>query len=201
MIRYLPLLFFLLFPAAAAAIEAPPGQTAIGAGQVLRGRFTQESQGKDAAGPFQASGHFILAPDRGLIWGIEKPMQTSTIITPAGSVQDIGGMPVKLPIKNLKHLYDIIGGALEGDWSGLETDFIITRSGSAIHWQMLLTPRPERKSPLPYISITVTGSHFVETIAMVKAKGGSDMLNFTDEVPGHMPLAAGETALFDEIGK
>ncbi len=194
-------LFLLACPLTASAAQAPSGQAALAPGQVLRGSFVQESRMKGFNNPLQSSGHFVVAPGHGLIWNIEKPFATSTIVTPRGSIQDLGGLSVKLPIKNLRHLYDMIGGALAGDWSGLEGEYAITQSGNQAQWQMLLTPRHRTKSTLPYASITVSGGRFVENIAMMKPDGSSDRVSFADEALSTAPLAANESAAFVKAGK
>jgi hypothetical protein len=198
---FLLTILFLAIPFAAGAVEAPSGQTIIDGNKVLRGRFVEAHQMNPSQPPMQTMGHFIAAPAYGLIWGIEKPFPTSTIITQHGLVQDIGGMVMKLPTKNLRHLYDMVGGALAGDWRGLETDFDITPSGNAGHWQMLLTPRHDGKAKLPYAAITVSGSRFVENIVLTKADGSNDIFSFSDEVLSAAPPAAHEIAAFNEAGR
>jgi len=190
---------FVVFPFAAHAIEAPTGQIHIDTHTILRGRFVEEHQMNGGKNPMRSSGHFIVAPANGLIWSIEQPFPTSTIITPNGAVQDLGGVAVKLSVKNLHHLYNVVGGALAGDWYELEADYIITRGGNAQHWQMLMTPRPEGKSKLPYATITVSGSRFVENILMTKSDGNYDSLAFTDAALSPTPLTAKENAFFNEV--
>ena len=198
-------LFFLtlacaVFPFAAWAIEAPSGQTHIDANSVLRGRFVEERQMGDGIGSLHLSGRFVVAPAHGLIWVVEKPFPTATIITPNGAAQDVGGIAIKLRMKNLQHLYDVIGRALAGDWNGLETDFVITSNSNATdHWKVLMTPRSGDKPKLPYASITVSGSRFVENIIMTKVTGNSDELNFTEEIFSAAQLTADEIATFNEI--
>ena len=188
-----------LLPLTAQAIEAPPAQTHIDANKVLRGNFVEDHQTNASQAPLHTSGHFVVAPAHGLIWGIEKPFPTATIITPNGAAQDLGGLAVKLPAKNLHHLYDMVGGALEGNWTELEEDFSITRNGDAHHWQMLLTPHTDEKPKLPYTAITVSGSRFVENIVMAKADGSSDAFSFTDAVLSPATLTAKESTLFSEV--
>jgi len=192
-------LVLVIFPIDVWAIEAPSGQIQIDATKVLRGRFIEQHQLPGAQAPLTSSGHFIVAPARGLIWGIERPFPTTTIVTPNGAAQDIGGMAMKLPAKNLRHLYDMVGGALAGDWNGLETDFEITSSGDGRHWQMTLTPRQNDKPKLSYARITASGGPFVENIVMTKADGSYDAFNFTDPVLSQAPLAANESAVFSEV--
>jgi len=186
-------------PLIAHAMEAPAAQIPLDTSKVLRGHFTEEHQINGT--PVQSSGHFTVTPGRGLIWGIEKPFPTSTIITPSSAAQDLGGLALKLPAKNLRHLYDVIGGALQGDWSGLETDFIITSSTKGKNWQMILTPRNTDKPKLSYTTITINGSRFVETIVMTRADGATDALSFTNTVLSSSRLSSQETALFNEVGQ
>lgn len=197
--RLFPILILLALPCTALAAEAPPGQVRIDAGKVLRGRFVEERQIEGLNDPLHFSGHFVAAPQFGLIWGIEAPFPTSTIVTSNGAVQDVGGIGVKLKIKKLSHLYQMIGEALAGDWSPLETDFSVTRKGNANHWLVLLTPRPDKAS-LPYAKIVIGGSRYVETIVMTKTNGVSDALSFTDEALSPLPLTSKESASFNEAG-
>jgi hypothetical protein len=180
------------------AVEAPAGQAKISANQILRGQFTDERQVKGFDAPMRTTGHFVIAPGHGLLWMIEKPMATTTIVTATSSAQDIGGLAIKLPIKNLRHLYDMIGGALTGDWTQLEADFVIKQSGDVDHWQMLLTARPDSNAKLPYSVISVSGGRFVDAIVLSKADGTSETLNFTNATLATKPLTAAEVAMFHE---
>ncbi len=93
----------------------------------------------------------------------------------------------------------MVGGALTGDWHALETDYAITRGGDARHWQMLLTARPDSTSKLPYRTITVAGTRFIDSIALTKADGSTDILNFMDAALSAAPLSPTETAMFAEV--
>jgi len=199
--RSLFLLFLLLLlPMTARAIDAPAAQVVMDAGKVLRGRFVEEHQMNPTANPLRTSGHFVVAPAEGLIWGIEKPFATSTTITPNGAAQNLGGLVMSVPMKNFRHLYDMVGGALAGDWQGLADDFVITEKNNGDHWSRILTPRPNGSSTrLPYASISVGGSHFVENIVLTKADGSYDRFVFTDAVLSSLPLAAAEIAAFKTV--
>jgi hypothetical protein len=195
----LVILALALWPYAAGAVEAPTGQVPVNGGEVLRGHFVDERQAQGVNGVMRSSGHFVVAPAQGLIWGIEKPFPTTTIITPVGAAQTLGGLAVKLPVRNLRHLYDMVGGALAGNWNALEADFSITQSGSAGHWQRVLTPRRADKSSLPYVTISVSGGRFVENIVMTRADGGSDAMSFTDEALSPAPPSEGEMRAFGQV--
>ncbi len=174
------LLCAVILAAPAHAVDAPAAQAPISNGQILRGHFTELRQKLGDPTPMQTAGHFTVAPGFGLIWGIEQPFPTSTIVTPNGVAQEVGGMALKMPMKNLAHIFDMVGGALAGHWDALESDYVITPGGSAAKWQMVLTPRPDAPHKVTYSSITVSGGKFVENIAMLTANGTSDVFAFSD---------------------
>ncbi|MDX2028863.1 MAG: LolA-related protein [Alphaproteobacteria bacterium] len=196
--RYLSFIALLFLTWTALAAQTPPGQTRLDGGKILRGAFIQEFQTSKTGSPLVSSGQFTVAPGHGLIWKIEKPFPTSTIITPEAAIQNVGGLSMKLPVKNLRSLYDMVGGALAGDRSALEKEFILMPGGKDSQWQMLLTPRQPGKAKLPYSSITVSGSTFVEKILMTKANGAQDTLSFTETTLSSAPLSASETSAFNK---
>ncbi|HEV2676107.1 MAG TPA: outer membrane lipoprotein carrier protein LolA [Aliidongia sp.] len=196
----------------AATLLLPPTARAAGpdqglaAGSVLRGGFVQERHLKGFNAPLRSDGHFVLVPGRGLIWHVEKPFAITTVITAAGLVQQVGGnetlrlAAARLPF--LSHLYDMLGGALGGDWHALETDFIVERSGDAARWQARLTPRKADDTlAMPFAKIAATGGRFVETVEMTKPDGDADTLSFVDQVLNGTPLTAEEATALDSPGK
>ena len=202
MSRFFFCLFLIFTPLAAqAAVEAPSAQEKLTAGQVLRGNFTEVRQIQPTDNPLQTSGHFIASVDNGLIWAMEKPLQTSTIITSKGAVQDIGGLAVKLPIKNLTSLYTMISNAMEGNWNSLEQDFKITRAQQGSKWQMLLTPKEGQSLKKIYIAITVSGGRFVENIVMTKVNNTSDEIAFSDVAVTTSDVPAQEKQLYAKANR
>ena len=191
-------LSLVLMPVAAFAVETPAGQEHVGADKIVRGTFNEQHQLQGVAQPMLTSGTFVVAPAKGLIWEMQMPMQTTTIIMADKAVQDFGGLPMKLSAKNLKHLYDMVGHALAGDWSGLEEDFVIRPSGGAGHWQMVLTPKPEAKAAKHYSAITVNGGKFLDKIVMTDVDGTSDTIMFSDVVMSPAVLTPKEQAFFTE---
>jgi hypothetical protein len=186
----------LLLPTVALAVEAPSGQVRVEDGKVLRGNFVEEREIKGVEEPLRLSGSFLAAPGKGLLWNIEKPVPTSTVITREGAYQKLGGLSMKLQVKKLAHLYDMVSKALAGNWQKLENEFEIAQSGSGERWQMVLTPRRGVSAKLPYASISVSGGRFVENIVMTRTDGISDALTFTNEVLSPAQLTQKELALF-----
>ena len=119
--KWLTALFLLLLSVVAQAEPA-----ALKAGDVLRGRFVQERHMQGFAKPIRSEGTFLVAPGRGLIWRAESPFAVTTVVTPSGLVQSVNGAETtrlaaaRLPF--LTRLYDMMGGALAGDWQALSVD-------------------------------------------------------------------------------
>ena len=187
--------------AAVSAARAAGPEGALRDGQVLRGRFVQERHLQGFKAPLRSGGHFVLAAGKGLLWRAETPFAVTTAISPAGLSQEVDGsrtldMPAaRLPF--LRRLYAMLGGALGGDWSALQKDFTVTRSGDARHWRVLLTPRraPD-PATLPFRAITALGGRFVDSVRIDKADGDHDDLRFLDQSLDGGPLTAAErTAL------
>lgn len=201
MMRGLVALAFALFMALlqVGAAAAPR----IAEGEVLRGRFVQERHLKGFAAPLRSEGTFMLAPGRGLIWKTEKPFAITTVITAAGLVQEVNGnqtlhMPAaKLPF--LSRLYQMLGGALAGDWRALEDDFILAREGDEENWRLGLTPRKTDVMTMPFRSIAVAGTRFVNEVTLTKPDGDFDRLTFLDQVLSAAPLSADESLALDAV--
>ena len=105
---------------------------------------------KGIASTLKSEGTFVLAPGRGLIWRIEEPIQTITVITPAGIRQIVNGSEVqridaaKVPF--IAHFYDMLNGALMGDWTAMRHDFAVETTGDRGAWRTVLTAAAARRS-------------------------------------------------------
>jgi hypothetical protein len=204
MICHLFLILLSLFvPSDAFATDMDLGRVMIGNSDVLRGRFIEEKHLKGFNGPMHSEGHFMVAPGHGVIWNVEKPFATTTVITPAGLVQSIGGVNVMhLPAQKIPfmlHLYEMLGGVLAGNWKALETDFNVTHSGDNQNWQVTLLPRRTDNPAMPFSSIAVTGHQFVETVVLLKPDGDSDTLTFLQEALSSKPPSAAEKLTFNSV--
>jgi hypothetical protein len=195
-----------LMPFLSLTASAAGPDRGVAPGDVLRGGFVQERRLKGFNAPLRSDGHFVLVPGRGLIWRVEKPFAITTIITSAGLVQQVGGSETmrlaaaRLPF--LSHLYNMLGGALGGDWYALEADFLVERSGDPAHWQVRLTPRQTDDTlAMPFAVIVANGGRFVETVEMTKPDGDADVLRFVEQVLNKAPLSADETTALDSLGK
>lgn len=173
-------------------------------GEVLRGHFVQERYLKGFDKPVRSEGSFVLAPGRGLIWRGETPFPLITAITPGGIVQSVDGQETarlsaaKIPF--LARLYDMMGGAMAGDWKALESEFAITRQDHPQGGTVTLVPKRTEAAAQPFQALTVRLGRFVEDVDVLKPDGDHDHLIFRDQSIGSGPLTSGETAILEAAG-
>lgn len=181
--------------------EAAPAPT-LAAGQTLHGRFVQVRRLKGFASPLKSDGAFVLAPGRGLIWRIETPIKTTTVITPAGIRQIIDGDEVqhidaaKAPF--VAHFYDMLNGALLGNWEAMRHDFAVKTTGDRNAWRTILTPlRPDDPIAGMIASIVITGGKMVDAIEINRANGDSENMTFLDQTVSSTALTGDDARLLN----
>jgi hypothetical protein len=188
---------------AARAADATP-QT-IAPGQALRGHFVQDRQLAGFSKPLRSEGTFVLVPGKGLIWRGEKPFANTTIISPDGILQIANGQEaMRLPasrLPGLSHLYEVLGAAVSGNIKPLQQTFAVKQSGGA-EWRILLTPlHPDSPAMAQMKSLTLLGTHFVDSVEVDKGGGDIDRITMLDQVVGSAQLSADEEALFAALRK
>lgn len=156
------------------------GITALGDGQILRGRFQQLRFLEGLQAPLKSAGSFTLVPGHGLIWRTETPFAVTTVMTPAGLVQEVNDREiVRMPANRLpfmSKLYAMLSGALSGDWDPLADSFKIERQDEARNWRLRLEPIIRDDPAMPIRAITARGSRLLEQLEIVKANGDRDRL-------------------------
>jgi hypothetical protein len=171
-------------------------------GQTLHGRFVQTRNLKGISSTLKSEGTFVLAPGKGLIWRIEDPIQTVTIITPDGIRQIINGNEVqridaaKVPF--ISHFYDMLDGALMGDWTAMRHDFAVQTKGDRAAWRTFLTPvRPNDPIAGMLASILITGGKMVDGVEISRANGDSERIAFLDQTVSGVALSADDARLLE----
>jgi outer membrane lipoprotein carrier protein LolA len=189
-----------------AAFAQPQQPRPLQPGDAINGRFVQERHlsGIDAA--LRSEGSFLLAAGKGLIWRGEKPFATVVVITPAGILQTVNGAEVqRLPATRLPFLarfYDMLSGALAGDWSAMEHDFTVARQSEGDAWKIVLTPaRADDPAATQLRSITVTGAKFVDAVEIRRINGDWEHLSFFEQALTSTPLAPDNARLFEQAGR
>lgn len=200
---------FLLSLALVLASAIPAGAAEpqpVPSGQILQGRFTQERTLTGIPRPLRNEGRFLLVPGTGLIWRAEKPFATVTVITPGGLTQSVSDQQtLNLPATRmpfLKPFYDMLSGALAGDWRAIESNFTVTREDVAPNWGVRLVPKKSGDPANGGIeSIKLSGAGFVETVEIAKTGGDHEKLVFSDQTLSPGPVPPDEARLFESVGK
>ena len=171
-------------------------------GQTLHGRFVQARNLKGISSILKSEGTFVLAPGKGLIWRIEDPIQTVTIITPDGIRQIINGSEVqridaaKVPF--IAHFYDMLDGALMGDWTAMRHDFAVQTKGDRVAWRTILTPvRPNDPIGGMLASIVISGGKMVDGVEISRANGDSERIAFLDQTVSGVALSGDDARLLE----
>jgi hypothetical protein len=179
---------------------AQPIGRSLTSGQSLHGRFEQARNLKGISATLKSSGSFVLVPDKGLIWRIEQPIQTTTVITRDGVRQIIKGNDVqhieaaRVPL--ISHFYDMLGGALIGDWSAMRHDFTVKTTGDDYAWQTVLTPlHSDDPITSALSSIAITGGAMVNRVDITRTNGDSEEITFLKQKFSSAPLSADDARL------
>lgn len=191
-------------PGGAPAAEGPTRTLADG--QVLRGRFLQTRHLEGFQAPLRSAGRFVIAPGTGMIWHTETPFSILTVISPAGLLQESGGVETtRLPAARLPflgRLYEMLEGALAGDWRALEARFAVSRRGDDQAWTVDLTPRPAPDpAAMPIRAIAVTGARFVDEVRIVRQNGDEDRIVFLDQAVATGSLTDDERSLLGTVSR
>ena len=170
----------------------PPGQT-------LYGRFVQERYLKGLTAPLKTEGDFVVAPAIGIIWRIDQPVPSVTVITAAGMRRITDGDVQQLASSKLPayaHMYASLGAAITGNWAALRQDFTIAYTGDRRAWRVTLIPLRSAGSLASHLtSVTLTGGGRIDTVAINYADGDSEHVAFLNQVVSNAPLAGPDALL------
>ena len=198
-------LLLVLVPLGAALAAAPAIRT-LTSGQVIHGHFLQERHLAGVPAPIRSEGEFVVAVNRGLIWRTEKPFAITTVITAAGIAQSVGQtQTLRLSAEQqpfLARIYDMLSGALTGEWGTVESQFAMKRTETGDHWKVELRPKDAKGlSAVGIQSMSVEGSRFVEEVELRRGPMDYDHLTFSGQNLSSGPLSPDETQLLDKAGK
>jgi len=195
---------------ASARADEELGGARLKPGSVLRGHFIQERSLQGFQAPLRSEGSFIVAEGKGLIWRVEKPFATVTVITPAGLVQSAQGTEtLRLPaarIPFIARFYEMLSGTMTGDLKGLTEQFDVKQAGTATDWSLELTPKSAAENAsgdqqnMPIKRLDLTGDQYVKSVAIYRQNGDRDQLTFADQHLDTDPLSAEEAALLAGSG-
>jgi hypothetical protein len=174
-------------------------------GQTLYGHFTQARSLKDVSEPLKSDGNFVLVPAKGLIWRVEHPIQTTTVITAAGIRQIINGTEVKridaARTPAIAHFYYMLDSALVGDWSAMQAEFAVSSTGNRGAWRTVLIPaRSDGPTARILASVVITGGRLVDSVDITRASGDSDQVWFFGQTVSIITPNKEDSLLLDSNG-
>jgi hypothetical protein len=174
----------------------------LAAGQTLHGRFVQERHLKGFTSTLKSEGSFVLAPGKGLIWRIEQPIQTLTVITPGGIRQMINGSEVQhieaARVPFIARFYGMLNGALMGDWAEMRHDFAVKSTGDRQAWRTVLTPlHPDDPIAGALASIVIAGGKMVDSVNINRISGDSEQIEFLEQKVSSLPLSGEDARLLN----
>jgi hypothetical protein len=192
----------LLFTSSAFAAEVGPAHR-LQPGEVLRGHFDQTHYMKNATKPVESEGHFVLAPDYGLIWAMEKPIPITFVVTAAGMTQAVGGVPLfhedATRAGTFIRLVGMVTDVMGGNWDSVGKNFVVQSSGDHRKWTVKITPKPATDAEKVMKLVTVNGAERVEGAKLIEQSGSEDKITFTNQTITKGKPTAEEEALFNKV--
>ncbi|MFA6279234.1 MAG: hypothetical protein WC612_00375 [Bdellovibrionales bacterium] len=155
--------------------------------QSLTGRFVHDHpvQGFDV--PLRSEGRFSVSGKDRIVWAIEKPMATTTTLTPEGLTQSVGQFALlRLNRQQMPFLSEVqknLLWALAGNWERLKGDFTITSVEEPAHrWTVTFVPKEKVGTRKPFQKIVAHGARFVEDADILLQNGVTDHVSFSETV-------------------
>ena len=148
------------------------------------------------ANPIRSEGTFVVAPGRGLIWKAETPFPVLTVVNAAGLAQSVAGTETmrlsaaRLPF--MAQLYDMMAGALAGNWRALEKSFTVIRGQGSVSLKPLRSDDP---TAAQISAINAKFERFVDQVEIIKPNGDFDRISFRDQELNANPLVESEAGL------
>jgi hypothetical protein len=166
---------------------------------VVQGRFTQVKHVRRLSKDFVSRGRFLFAGQRGIVWEVQAPFPSTTVMsrqrlvqrTPDGgqSVLEGGANPV------FRRFADTLQAVFSGNLAAMEAEFEVfflpERGGS---WRLGLVPREQALRAL-IASLQISGGEYLGEVLLSEAGGDTVRYTFT-EARSAEALGADEEELF-----
>lgn len=146
--------------------------------QHIQGQFTQQRQLKSLSKPMTTSGQFVLLPQKGLLWQMQKPF-TNTIRVRADGIKQWNGQTWVSPNKSAQtQQVQLFLDLLAGNTQNLEKQFHLALSGSTNQWTLRLTPKTILMKQI-FTQINITGDNMVRKIELQEKQGDTTTMQFS----------------------
>lgn len=162
----------------------------------LHATFVEERRVEGLTKPLKSTGRLVYARNKGLLWLVEKPLASQTVMTSTSLVQTIKGrVTVKLDVAaqpSMQVISRLFVASLTGDWAPLEADFEMNAHQTPSSWTLRLTPKGGLFAKFAR-SLEVTGDTSVHSVELAELSGDSSTTQFATPL-FDVPLTADEEA-------
>lgn len=156
--------------------------------QITQGYFVQQRFLKSLNKPITATGEFTLVKNKGLLWQMQTPFESSQRVTPEGIMQWNGENWTETNNLAQSQQIRLFLGLLGGDVGSLKNQFDLHLSGEAENWILHLTPNSVLMRQI-FTAIEIRGGHSVKQIELQEKQGDKTLIRF-NRVSLNKPLSA-----------
>jgi hypothetical protein len=146
-----------------------------------RGEFLQEKTVASLTKPLNAQGRFVYLTEQGLLWSIEKPYASDTVISGTSLLQSVNGRVILRANASSQPGYSAVSrvfmALISTDWQILEKDFRITGRIDGPEWQLVLIPKGGLFARFAY-RLTLRGSASLQQIDIEEKNGDRTRYHF-----------------------
>ncbi len=130
-----------------------------------------------------STGKMLMAPNRGMVFIIERPYRSVMIVGRDQMKQQVGSGKVSQMDVSKNHIYTSMASSLEsiftGDYDTIEKNFKISFLSQDGRWYLGLRPREKTLSAF-IESITIAGRDTLEELLMKEESGDYVLYTFTE---------------------
>lgn len=182
-----------------AGMDDSLAQTATSADGLQRGAFVQQKYLAEMAEPLVSRGEFLLSRDQGLIWRIQAPVESITVITREALRQfNAGQQTLALSAGSqpgLNMVAAVMLGIFEADEALLEEHFEIRHSsGEDDSWQLDLRPRANGLKQRMQ-AVQIRGDRRVREVHIEEPAGDRSIIRLQNYAETPAPLQSEELSL------
>lgn len=166
---------------------------------VVRGNFEQEKSIKGFKQPLRSSGEFVVAKNKGIVWHVLKPFESTLIVKPDSLQSRRGDGEVSMQMRAedepvLRTVNAMLFAVMSADLVQLRQFFEVSGKAQASGWQMHLVPRDPMLAQW-LASVDLQGGAFVREVKLQEARGDSSVIRI-QEATAEQTLRDADAALF-----
>ncbi|HBO37527.1 MAG TPA: outer membrane lipoprotein carrier protein LolA [Pasteurellaceae bacterium] len=177
--KYLIALLFVFFSAFSFAFSQQDLVSLLQKPHNIQGDFIQQRYLKSLIKPITATGKFVLLPNQGLLWQMQKPFVNNLRVKPDGITQWNGSHWLSNDQLGQSKQIHLFLGLFSGDISSLATQFNLLLTGSEQDWTLRLDPSSLLMKQI-FTQINVRGGSFVKEIELLEKQGDRTVIQFSD---------------------